>query len=67
MVTGTNSANKDMRMLVKELEVDGSPVTGSSATPDAADVTFTSGEGLTATDVAAALDELKALIDGLGT
>lgn len=65
MVSGTNSANKNMKMLVKELEIDGQPVTGGGSAPDASAVTFTSGQGLTATDVAAALDELKALIDAL--
>lgn len=40
-------------------------VTGTSEPVIASDVEFTSTEGLTATDVAAALDELKALIDAL--
>lgn len=66
MITGVKSAFKDMRMQVKELEVNGQPVTGDApAPPNASAVPFTSSEGLAATNVAAALDELKALIDGL--
>lgn len=68
-ITGTNTENQRMKFVAEEIEattsltVNGQPVGGSA--PDASEVTFTSNEGLTATDVAAALDELKALIDGL--
>jgi hypothetical protein len=66
-VTGTESRFRDMKMEVKELEVDGQPVTGAApAAPTAGDVTVTPpGTDAGWTDVQAALDDIASRLADL--